>query len=91
MIGNTNYGTLTFRGASLVSLNADDPVLAAFEPVAATDGSSFVFKIGDGIRTWSELPEIGGGGGGAYIEADGPTAPTGQADGTIWYNTAPAV
>lgn len=73
MIGDTNYGTLGFRGASLASLTAENPVLAAFEPVIATDGLDFVFKVGDGVRAWNDLPALngtgGGGGGTGAVEA----------------------
>lgn len=68
MIGDTNYGELTFRGSSSLSaVEAEDPVLAAFEPHIVYDGTTPIFKIGDGIRPWSELPNLvgaGGGGGG---------------------------
>jgi hypothetical protein len=92
-IGGVNYGRLQQRQGTVASLGTDDPIPARGEFLMTYDGSTPILKIGDGVRTWSELPNLvgGAGGGGAYVEADGPTPPTGQADGTIWYNTAPAV
>ena len=67
MIGDTNHGTLTFRGATFAAVTLENPVLAAFEPHVAINGSGFVFKIGDGIRAYNDLPNLvgaGSGGGG---------------------------
>ncbi len=60
MIGDTNHGTLTFRGATFAAVTLENPVLAAFEPHVAVNGSSFVFKIGDGIRAYNDLPNLAG-------------------------------
>lgn len=92
-IGQTNYGRLRQRQGTVGSLGTADPVPAYGEFLVTYDGLTPIVKIGDGVRSWSELPNLagGGGGGGAYIEADGPTPPSGQADGTIWRNTSPAV
>jgi hypothetical protein len=92
-IGKTNYGRLRQRQGTVAELASANPVLAYGEFTMTYDGTTPILKIGDGTRTWSALPNLvgGAGGGGAYIEADGPTPPSGQPDGTIWYNTAPAV
>lgn len=79
MIGNTNYGEFTFRGSSAASLASENPVPAAFEPIAATDGTDFIFKIGDGVRPWNDLPAFGaggGGGGGVIGSSESWTSPT---------------
>lgn len=91
VIGDTNTGILTIRGGIRAALEAENPVLAAFEPIMILDGTAITLKIGDGVRALNDLPAIGGGtgGGGAYVEAD--TEPVGAADGTIWRNTSPAV
>lgn len=98
MIGDTNYGRAKERGSTAAVMAAANPVLAPREFAATVDGTDVVLKIGDGVTPWNDLPSIlphpegsGGGGGGSYIEADGPTPPTGQPDGTIWRNTSPAV
>jgi hypothetical protein len=91
MIGDTNYGTFAVRYGVPSELDTEDPQPAKGEFILAYDGTSPILKIGDGVRSWSELPNLVGGvgGGGAYVEAT--TAPVGAADGTIWYDTSPAV
>jgi hypothetical protein len=48
-------------------------VLLAGEPGTETDTGQM--KIGDGVRTWSQLPYVGAGGSGGG--STGPTGPTG--------------
>lgn len=91
MIGDTNYGQLSVRYGTASSLSTSNPLLATGEFAVAVDGTTIVLKIGNGVQHWNDLPAIGGGGGGAYIEFTGPTLPTGQPDGTIGYDIAPAV
>jgi hypothetical protein len=92
-IGKVRYGRLTEAGRTAAEMSSENRVLAAREFGVSVDGTTLVLKIGDGVTPWNDLPAIGGGsgGGGSYIEADGPDLPTGQPNGTIWYNTAPAV
>lgn len=95
-IGATAYGRAKQRHNTAANLASANPVPAAGEFIAALDGTALILRMGDGATHWNDLPDIypnggGGGGGGAYIEADGPTPPSGQPDGTIWYNTSPAV
>lgn len=66
MIGDTNYGVLGFRGAAFAAITLENPVLATFEPHIALDGADFVFKVGDGVRAYNDLPALNGGGGGGY-------------------------
>lgn len=95
VIGDTNYGRARERGGTASELAASNPLLAAREIAASVDGTDVVVKIGDGIRNWNDLPPLGGGGGGggggSYVEFVGPTPPSGYPDGTIGYDTAPAV
>jgi len=54
-------------------------------------GDNVIKALAEAVDTYfTSLPTGGtGGGGGSYVEA--PTAPTGQPNGTIWFNTSPAV
>lgn len=63
-IGQTNYGRLRQRQGTVASLGTADPVPAYGEFLVTYDGSDPVVKIGDGVRSWNDLPNLFGGGGG---------------------------
>lgn len=97
-IGKTRFGRLREAGRTAAQMASENRVLGSREIAASVDGTTVIVKIGDGSTPWNDLEAFcigdcggGGGGGGSYIEADGPTPPSGQPDGTIWYNTSPAV
>lgn len=50
-------------------------ILLAGEPGVETDTSQM--KVGDGVRTWSQLPYVGSGSGPGGSGSTGPTGPTG--------------
>jgi hypothetical protein len=66
-------------------------ILLAGEPGVETDTGQM--KIGDGVRTWSQLPYVGtgvtGGGGEGSTGFTGPTGPTGSTGPTGYGSPGP--
>lgn len=86
-IGGVNYGNLRQRNGTVASLAAANPVLSFGEFTMTYSGTTPILKIGDGVRTWTALPNlVGGGGGGGGLVLVQPDAPA-EVQGQLWFDT----
>ena len=76
MAACTRNARFELRRNSSVNWTSVNPLLLAGEPGVELDTGQM--KIGDGIRSWNDLPYVGRGGFGAGDGTTGPTGPTGN-------------